>query len=73
MKKITIKVAGREGMPQDIGINPGTTPRDICRQLNLIDYKLSKDSQVIDDAENIYQLVSDGDKIFATTNCEVGK
>lgn len=72
MKRVAIKVAGSTEMPKDIGINPGTTPRDICRQLSLNDYKLSKDAQVFDDTENIYPLVSDGDKIFATTACEVG-
>ena len=74
MKNITIKVLGTQGEPHDVAINPGTTPVDIVRGLNLNGYKLSKDSdkEPFGDDENIYPLVEDGAKLMATTHCELG-
>jgi hypothetical protein len=74
MKNIAIKVFGIEREPYDVVINPGTTPVDVVRDLNLNGYKLTKDrdKEPFGDDENIYPLVEDGAKLFATTHCELG-
>jgi len=74
MKKIAIKVMGTPDEPCDATLKPGTTAAEVVRSLNLHNYKLSKDSdkEPFGDDENIYPLVDDGAKLFATTHCELG-
>ena len=75
MKKITIVLA-TGGNPIDLDIKPGTTPRDVKTQLHLADdYVLTRGRGVepIPDDENLYESVSDGTKLFATTEVTWGK
>jgi len=55
-------------------IQPGTTSRDVLRQLNLEGFHLSHDrsGDFFADTENIYARVEDGDKVFASTEAPVG-
>jgi hypothetical protein len=75
MKTIAIKVAGTEDDPIDTTLYPGTTVEEILAQHNLQGYLLSTgpDShRFFGDDENLYPLVVDGDKLFATTKAVVG-
>lgn len=74
MKKIVI-VNATSGTYSDLEIAPGTTPRDVKKQLNLEDnYVLTRGrgSEPIPDGENLYETVNDGAKLFATTGAEWG-
>jgi len=69
MKKIIIAVAGTEGKNEyrDVQILPGTKPRDILGKLNLNGFQLSKpEGGMFAFNEDIYPLVADGQKVFAT-------
>jgi hypothetical protein len=75
MKNITI-VPATGGAYSDLSIAPGTTPRDIKKQLNLAnEYVLTRGrgTEPLRDDENIYESVSDGSKLFASTNVEWGR
>ena len=75
MKNITI-VPATGGNYSDLAIAPGTTPRDVIKQLGLSDdYVLTrgKGSEPIANDENLYESLSDGSKIFATTDVQWGK
>jgi hypothetical protein len=75
MKTIAIKVAGSAHEPTDVEIAPGTTARDILHQLGLRGYLLSTgptSDRFFGEDENVYAVVGDGDKLFATTRAEVG-
>ena len=58
----------------DVAIRPGTTAQDVLRQLNLSgDYVLSrKDGLPFGTVENIYELLSDGEKTYASAKAVVG-
>lgn len=74
MKNITI-VPATGGDYKDLAIAPGTTPRDVKRQIGLSDdYVLTrgKGTEPIPDTENLYESVSDGTKLFATTDVQWG-
>ena len=73
MKKLTVVVAGT-GQIRDIEIQPGTTARDILNQLGIPDYLLSKgpNDPFFAAGESVYDKVTDGEKIFASTKAEVG-
>jgi hypothetical protein len=74
MKNITI-VPATGGAYSDITIAPGTTPRDVKKQLNLADNFVltrGRGSEPIPDGENLYESVSDGTKLFATTDVQWG-
>jgi hypothetical protein len=73
MKKLAVVVAGT-GQIRDAEIQPGTTAGDVLHQLNLPDYLLSKgpNDPFFANAESIYDKISDGEKIFASTKAEVG-
>ena len=73
MKRLSVVVAGT-GQIRDIQIQPGTTAGDVLNQLNLRDYLLSKgpNDPFFANAESVYDKVSDGEKIFASTKAEVG-
>jgi hypothetical protein len=74
VKNISVVIAG-SGDIRDIGIKPGTTAGDILRQLNLNGYVLSKgqNEPPFGNGENIYPLVRDGDKLYASTPATVGR
>lgn len=75
LKNITI-VPATGGTYTDIAIAPGTTPRDIKKQIGLADeYVLTRGrgTEPIPDSENLYESVSDGTKLFATTDVQWGK
>jgi hypothetical protein len=74
MKKIVI-VNATSGTYSDLEIAPGTTPRDVKKQLNLEEsYVLTRGrgSEPILDTENLFETVNDGAKLFATTGAEWG-
>lgn len=73
MKRLSVVVAGT-GQIRDIEIQPGTTAGDVLTQLNLRDYLLSKgpNEPFLASGESVYDKVSDGEKIFASTKAEVG-
>lgn len=69
MKEIIISVAGTDGKREfkDVQIEAGTKPRDILSQLNLNGFQLNKpDGGAFDFNDDLYQAVSDGQKVFAT-------
>jgi hypothetical protein len=69
MKQIIISVAGSDGKREfrDVQILPGTKPRDVLAQLNLTGFQLSKpEGGAFDFNDDLYQAVSDGQKVFAT-------
>lgn len=75
MKNITV-IPATGGAYSDIQIAPGTTSRDIKKQLNLADNFVltrGRGSEAIPDGENIYESVSDGTKLYATTDVTWGK
>ncbi len=69
MKQIIISVAGSDGKREfkDVQILPGTKPRDVLAQLDLNGFQLSKpEGGAFDFNDDLYQAVSDGQKVFAT-------
>jgi hypothetical protein len=74
VKNITI-IPAAGGAYSDISIAPGTTPRDVKKQLNLADNFVltrGKGTEPIPDDENLYETISDGTKLFSTTPVEWG-
>ena len=74
-KDFTVVVAGT-GEPRDITIEPGTTAEDVLRALNLQGYILCTDGSsttFLERRENIYPLVEDGAKLWASTDPKVGR
>lgn len=73
MKKICVSVVG-SGQLHEITIQPGTTAGDILRDLNLADYLLSKSpsAEFFAATESVYDKISDGEKVFASTKATVG-
>jgi len=74
MKRITI-IPATGGAYSDLSIQPGTTPRDVKRQLGLADdYVLTRGrgTEPIPDDENLYETVSEGTKLFSTTDVQWG-
>jgi hypothetical protein len=74
MKRLSVVVAGT-GQIRDIEIESGTTAKDILNQLGLRDYLLSKgpNDPFFAASESVYDKVTDGEKVFASTKAEVGK
>ena len=73
-KDLTVVVAGT-GEPKDITVEPGTTAEDVLRTLGLQGYVLCRDgssSTFFQQKENIYPLVEDGAKLWASTDPKVG-
>jgi hypothetical protein len=73
-KDLTVAIAA-SGELKDITIEPGTTAEDILRTLGLQGYVLSRDgssSTFFQPRENIYPLVEDGQKLWASTDPRVG-
>jgi len=74
MKQIAV-VTAASGQQTILGIEPGTTPRDIRRQLNLDENFIltpGRGAEPFGDDENLYPLVPDGAKLYVSTPVEVG-
>ena len=73
MKNLAIVIAGT-GNIKDVKIQPGTTAGDVLQQLGLADYLLSKgpNEPFFAAAESIYDKVTNGEKLFASTKADVG-
>jgi len=74
-RNITV-VRSESGTMHDLAIMPGTTSRDVLREIGLDDnYVLSsgRGSAPFGPEENIYGSVSNGAKLFAATPVEVGQ
>lgn len=73
MKNLSVVVAG-SGQIRDIQLQPGTTAGEVLDHLSLKNYLLSKgpNDPFFAAAETIYDKVSDGEKLYATTRAEVG-
>jgi hypothetical protein len=75
MKNITV-VPATGGAYSDLAIAPGTTPKDVKKQLGIADdfvLTRGKGAEPIPDTENLYETVADGSKLFSTTPVEWGK
>ena len=75
MKNITI-IPAAGGNFSDLTIQPGTTPRDVKRKLGLADNFVltrGKGTEPIPDDENLYETVTDGTKLYATTDVQWGQ
>lgn len=74
MKKLTVVIA-ESGKFNDIELLPGTTAQDVLKTIGLSEgYVLSggKGQEPFGNDEVIYDAVSDGGKIYASTPVEVG-
>jgi len=73
-KNVAIVVAGAQGQEiKDLTIKPGTSARDILKTLGLDRYAISKgDGRLFGPRDNVYEAVDDGEKLYATTEAEVG-
>ncbi|MFC1865142.1 hypothetical protein ACFLYB_00300 [Chloroflexota bacterium] len=74
-KNIAVVVAGSQGQEiKDLALKPGTSARDILQTLGLDNYVISKgDGNIFGPRDNVYEKVEDGEKLYATTQAEVGK
>jgi hypothetical protein len=74
MKRIAVIVVG-SGQIHDLTINPGTTAREVLREIGLEDCNLSRQNEAhpfgLD--ENVYAAVQDGEKLNAGTKVDVGR
>ena len=73
-KQITI-IPATGGAYSDLSIEPGTTARDVKAQLNLAtNFVLTRGrgTEAIQDDTNLYESVTDGTKLYATTDVEWG-
>lgn len=69
MKRIVIAVAGTDGKHEyrDVQILPGTQPRDVLAKLGLNGFQLSKpEGGAFGFADDLYEAVADGQKVYAT-------
>jgi hypothetical protein len=74
VKHITV-IPAAGGANTDLVIEPGTTPRDIRRQLNLDENFIltcGRGAEAFGDDEDLYPRVPDGSKLYAATPVEVG-
>jgi DNA-binding PadR family transcriptional regulator len=73
-KNIAIVVAGAQGQEiKDLAIKPGTTARDILKTLELDRYVVSRrDGRLFGPHDNVYEAVENGEKLYASTEAEVG-
>lgn len=73
-KQVTV-IPATGGAYRDLSIEPGTTAQDIKKALSLPNETVltrGKGSEPIADDANIYETVSDGAKLYATTSVEWG-
>jgi hypothetical protein len=76
MKDVAVKIAGSDQPPIDRRVAPGTTAGELLADLGLAGYLLSNGpnaKRFWGDDENIYPLVQDGDKVYASSPAEVGR
>jgi hypothetical protein len=73
MKKVAVSIIG-SGQLLDRTIEPGTTAGDVLRGVNLENGLLSPSGQgdFFANSDSIYEKVSDGQKLFASTPASVG-
>ena len=73
MKNVYVLIAG-SGQARTTEVQPGATAGDVLRDLGLPDYLLGKtpSGEFFANTESIYEKVSDGQKIFASTKADVG-
>lgn len=74
MKNITV-VPAVGGPPKDMSIAPGTTARDILRELGCDESFIltnGRGAEPFGYDENVYPMVQDGAKLYASTPVEVG-
>ena len=58
----------------DIAIQPGHTGQQVMERLTLKDFVLTKgDGKAINMSEDLFPLVENGEKLFATTPATVGR
>jgi hypothetical protein len=75
MKQLTVMIVGVECQPLDIEIAEGTTAGEILSELNMEDYLLVKGhyaTRNFYEEENVYEQVSDGDRLYALTHVKYG-
>jgi len=74
MKRIAVSVVA-SGQIHDLTINPGTTAREILREIGLEDYDLLRqnESHPFGLDENVYAIVQDGEKLNARAKVDVGR
>jgi sulfur carrier protein ThiS len=75
MKELLIVVAG-SGERKPISIGPGTTVQDVLEQTGLQGYVLSRDgdlANVLPANKDLFPLVEDGQKVWASTVADVGR
>jgi hypothetical protein len=67
-KRLVIGIAGSDGKEfHDVVILPKTRSGDVLDQLNLHGFQLAKpDGGMFGRAENLFDAVADGQKLFAT-------
>jgi hypothetical protein len=72
MKNIVVVMVGTD-QHHDLAIEPGTTARDILRQIGAENFVLYKDAgqRSLNNTENVYPLVQDGEKLFAGPSTKV--
>lgn len=72
MKRIAVVVVA-SGQIHDLTINPGTTAREILREIGLEDYNLSRQNESHPFAldQGVYEAVIDGEKLQASTKVDV--
>ena len=72
MKNIAVVVAGT-GQIKDLAIKPGTTAKEILTTVGISDGTLSRQNGPSFAAdENVYEAVTDGQKLFASATADVG-
>ena len=74
MKHITV-IPATGGAYRDLTLEPGTTARDVKRALELSNDNVltnGRGAEPIADDENLYETLSDGAKLYATTSVEWG-
>lgn len=72
MKNIVVVMVG-SNQHHDLAIEPGTTARDILREVGAENFILFKDDgqRTLNPNDNVYQLVTDGEKLFAGPKSQV--
>src|ERR1035438_2936496 len=73
-KQITV-IPATGGAYSDLTIQPGTTPRDIKKQLGLAENFVltrGRGTEPVPENEDIYASVTDGTKLYATTDVQWG-
>ena len=76
-KQISIVVPGAsEDAPlniMDITLKPGTTVGEVLEAADLTGYALrTKSGDILDERDNIYTRIQDGEKLFAAPRMDVG-